>query len=81
LEQTGVTGVLLYAAFWLALMIVAAAVAARAARDMEHDEAQPEWRDGMLGFGLYHPDGSRIDPHDPDEEVQVTELFLRSLRQ
>jgi uncharacterized membrane protein YphA (DoxX/SURF4 family) len=27
---------------------------------------EPEWRDGLLGFGLYNAEGLRVDPHDPD---------------
>ena len=29
-------------------------------------EQEPQWRDGLLGFGLYNAEGLRIDPHDPD---------------
>lgn len=67
--KLGVLAILLYAAFWLALLLVFAVAAAWVARNADPNQPQPEWRDGMLGFGLYHPDGSRIDPHDPDEEV------------
>ncbi|MGE6688931.1 DUF3742 family protein [Stutzerimonas stutzeri] len=64
-----VLGVLLYVAFWLALLLVFAVVAAWVARNGDQDQMQPELREGLLGFGLYHPDGSRIDPHDPDENM------------
>lgn len=63
-----VLGAMLYVAFWLALLFLFAVVAAWAARNMEPDHVQPEWRNGAFGFGLYHADGSRIDPHDPDEQ-------------
>jgi hypothetical protein len=61
--------ILLYGAFWVALLLAFAYTGAWMARNADFDEPQPEWRIGMLGFGLYHPDGSRIDPHDPDEEL------------
>ncbi|OWJ93167.1 hypothetical protein B6S59_17170 [Pseudomonas sp. A46] len=63
-----VLGVLLYSAFWLALFLIFALVAAWTARNVNWEEEQPEWRNGVYGFGLYHPDGSRIDPYDPDDE-------------
>ncbi|MEL7551418.1 DUF3742 family protein [Pseudomonas protegens] len=62
-------GVLFFVAFWMALLVVLTLAVAWSARDTEWDELQPEWRTGPLGFGLYHPDGSRIDPHDPDTEA------------
>jgi hypothetical protein len=67
--KLGVLAALFYAAFWLAFLVVFALTAARVARNVDWDEPQSEWRTGPLGFGLYHPDGSRIDPHDPDAEV------------
>ncbi|MCK9504569.1 MAG: DUF3742 family protein [Porticoccaceae bacterium] len=64
-----VLGILLYVAFWLALVLVFGFLVAWAARNVGlGDEQSPQWRLGLLGFGLYHPDGSRIDPHDPDDE-------------
>jgi hypothetical protein len=62
-------GFVLYGAFWGALVLGIAFAWVWMARNADFDEPQPEWRIGMLGFGLYHPDGSRIDPHDPDEEL------------
>jgi len=67
--KLAVLGVLLYVAFWVALLFAFAVTAAWVARNADWDEPQPELRTGLLGFGLYHPDGSRIDPHDPNEEV------------
>ncbi|HCI4032399.1 MULTISPECIES: DUF3742 family protein [Pseudomonas] len=61
--------VLLYTAFWLALLLVFGVAAAWVARNTDWDEPQPEWRSGNHGFGHYHPDGSRIDPHDPNDEM------------
>jgi len=67
--KLAVLGMLLYVAFWLALLLIFAIAAAWVARNTDWDEPQPELRTGLLGFGLYHPDGSRIDPHDPNEEA------------
>jgi len=67
--KLAVFGILLYVAFWVALLLVFAIAGAWVARNADWDEPQPELRTGLLGFGLYHPDGSRIDPHDPNEEV------------
>jgi hypothetical protein len=61
--------VLLYGTFWVVLLLTFAFTGAWVLRNADVAQPQSEWRDGMLGFGLYHPDGSRIDPHDPDEEV------------
>jgi len=63
-------GLLLYVAFWLALLFVFAAVAAWAARntDLDEEEHRTEWRNGPAGFGLYTYDGYRIDPHVSDED-------------
>jgi len=67
--KLAVLGVLLYVAFWVTLLLLFAIAGAWVARNTDWDEPQPELRTGLLGFGLYHPDGSRIDPHDPNEEV------------
>jgi len=64
-------GLLLYAAFWLALLLAFAVAAAWVARnaDWDSDEAtRTEWRYGPAGYGLYTLDGHRIDPHDPEDE-------------
>lgn len=63
-----VLGVLFYVASWLALFFLFAAAAVWAAQNTDWEEKQSEWRNGMFGYGLYHPDGSRVDPHDPDDE-------------
>lgn len=62
-------GLLLYATFWLALLLVFAIVAAWTVRNSEPDDnpSAPEWRNGPAGFGLYTYDGFRIDPHAEDD--------------
>ena len=61
-------GVLLYFAFWLALLLAFAVVAAWLARNAdEDDEKQPELRDGHSGVGLYDKDDWRIDMGEPEE--------------
>jgi hypothetical protein len=59
-------GVLLYVAFWLALLIVFAVVTASIAGGKSFDEDEPEWRMGLSGYGLYRGD-TRIDPGSPDD--------------
>ena len=64
-------GVLLYTAFWLALLLAFALVGAWVVRndDGSYDEEhKPEWRYGPAGYGLYTHDYYRIDPHDPEDE-------------
>lgn len=60
-------GVLLYVAFWLALLLVFAVVAAFVAGGKSSDEDEPEWRMGLSGYGLYRGD-TRIDPGSPDDD-------------
>ncbi|WP_372156716.1 DUF3742 family protein [Xanthomonas campestris pv. fici] len=66
-----VIDVLLYAAFWLAAAVLILALgfwlAANAADALEEEDEPPQWRNGLLGFGLYDKDGVRIDPYDPNE--------------
>jgi hypothetical protein len=56
-------------AFWFALLVgallIAAAVLSRVSRS--GGQSKPEWRQGLLGFGVYDEKGFRIDPHDPDD--------------
>ena len=64
-------GVLLYTAFWLALLLAFALVGAWVVHndDGSYDEEhKPEWRYGPAGYGLYTHDDYRIDPHDPEDE-------------
>ena len=66
-------GVLLYTAFWLALLVAFAVIAAWSARNSDEDNeetSQTEWRYGPAGYGLYTSDEHRIDPHDPEGEQQ-----------
>jgi len=64
--KLAVLGVLLYVAFWIALLLIFAIAGAWAARNTEWEEPEPEWRNGHAGFGLYTQDEyHRIDPHDP----------------
>ncbi|MBV59809.1 MAG: hypothetical protein CMH65_00740 [Nevskiales bacterium] len=68
--KLAVLGVLLYSAFWLALLLVFSVVAAWVARhdDTDQEEPQPEWREGPNGFGLYDKSDWRIDPHVTDDD-------------
>ena len=62
-------GVLLYSAFWLALLLAFAVTAAWFVQhdDADQEEPQPEWREGPNGFGLYDKSDWRIDPHVTDD--------------
>jgi hypothetical protein len=63
-----VLGALLYAAFWLALLLLFALAAAWVARDTppEQDDERAEWRMGWSGYGLYRGE-TRVDPGLPDD--------------
>src|SRR3546814_17388549 len=62
-------GLLFYAAFWLALVLLVGVAAAWTASNSTVDDdrwTQPdELRNGEAGFGLYSSSGPRIDPPDP----------------
>src|SRR5690606_37156214 len=64
-----VLGVMLYAVFWVALLLIFALAVAWLARhaDWDSDNPDPEWRNGPAGFGFYTYDGHRIDPHVQDD--------------
>ncbi|ABX36818.1 TPA: DUF3742 family protein [Pseudomonas aeruginosa] len=64
-----VLGLLFYAVFWMALLLVFVMVVAWMARnaDLNDELPEPEWRNGPAGFGLYTYDGFRIDPHVQDD--------------
>jgi hypothetical protein len=64
--KLAVLGTLLYAAFWLALLLVFAITVAWASRNTDWKEPEPEWRMGLSGYGLYRGD-ERIDPGSPDD--------------
>ncbi|OZI62770.1 MULTISPECIES: DUF3742 family protein [Bordetella] len=63
-----VLGLLLYVAFWPALLLVCLLVVARGLGKGTDDFSLPrdELRHGEAGFGLYSSDGHRLDPHDPN---------------
>lgn len=64
-------GLIFYAAFWLALLLLLGVAAAwMVSNSATNDDrwAQPdELRNGEAGFGLYSSSGQRIDPHDPND--------------
>jgi hypothetical protein len=64
-------GLLFYAAFWLALVLLVGVAAAWTASNSTVDDdrwTQPdELRNGEAGFGLYSSSGQRIDQHDPND--------------
>lgn len=53
-------GILLYVAFWVALLLVLAVVAAWLARNADDDSEPGEWRNGTEGYGYYEK-GVRTD--------------------
>lgn len=61
-------GLLFYVAFWMTLLLVGLLLVSRGFRRSGDDFSQPrdELRHGEAGFGLYLPDGYRLDPHDPN---------------
>lgn len=66
-----VLGVLLYSAFWgalLAVSVIAAVWVGQISSDIDTGLDQAEWRFGPAGYGLYTSDGHRIDPHNPEDE-------------
>ncbi|NYT22594.1 DUF3742 family protein [Alcaligenaceae bacterium] len=66
--KLAVLGVLLYTAFWLALLLVCLLLVARGFGKGGDDFTPPgtELRHGEAGFGLYSSDRHRLDPHDPN---------------
>ncbi|WJM87666.1 DUF3742 family protein [Dickeya chrysanthemi] len=69
IAKLALLGLLLYVAFWLALLLIGLLLVAQRRGNREHDDLQPsmELRHGEAGFGLYSSDGYRIDPHDPND--------------
>jgi hypothetical protein len=69
--KLAVLGVLLYFAFWLALLLAFAAIAAWMVRNADADESsdddEPQWRNGLDGYGLYRGE-VRIDGGSADDE-------------
>ncbi|PXV59714.1 Protein of unknown function [Dyella jiangningensis] len=68
--QLAVLAMLLYAAFWVTLLVAVVLVVLIARNQDDEDEASnpTEWRYGSAGYGLYTSDEHRIDPHDPEDE-------------
>ncbi|AMO76015.1 hypothetical protein PcP3B5_25790 [Pseudomonas citronellolis] len=66
-----VLGVLLYSAFWLALLLVVLLTASLAFPQSKSQEniwpPNDEIRHGEAGFGLYSSGGHRLDPHEPND--------------
>jgi len=62
--KLAVLGVLLYVAFWVAVVLAFAITGAWVARNADWDEPEPEWKNGFSGYGLYRGD-MRIDIGDP----------------
>ena len=62
-----VLGLLFYVAFWMTLLLVGLLRVCHGFRRSSDDFSHPrdELRHGEAGFGLYSPDGYRLDPHDP----------------
>ncbi len=69
--KLAVLGVLLYSAFWLTLplafVILAAWVVRNADADESSDDDEPQWRNGLDGYGLYRGE-VRIDGGSADDE-------------
>jgi hypothetical protein len=67
--KLGGLALLLYSAFWLALLLVCLLLVARGYGQDSDDFSPPrdELRHGEAGFGLYSSDGHRLDPHDPND--------------
>ncbi|MCC4622323.1 DUF3742 family protein [Xanthomonas cassavae CFBP 4642] len=63
-----VVGVLLYAAFWLGVVLVTAVAVIWLAThiDVLDTTEEARWRDGIAGYGLYRGE-VRIDPGDEEE--------------
>ena len=66
--RLAILGFLFYTSMIIALIVVAALIAGKIVprADSSSGSPEPEWRYGLLGFGLYDRDGTRVDPHDPN---------------
>lgn len=69
--KLAVLGVLLYSAFWLTLLfafvILAFWVVRKGDADGSSDDDEPQWRNGLDGYGLYRGE-VRIDGGSADDE-------------
>lgn len=62
-----VLAILLYIAFWFALLLVfVSAVALGMGNKASDNDQEPEWRMGLSGYGLYRGE-TRIDPGSSDD--------------
>ncbi|MBP7654919.1 MULTISPECIES: DUF3742 family protein [Pseudomonadota] len=69
--KLSVLGVLLYAAFWLALalvliLLIAGGAGSRYGSSDGLAGSNEGLRHGEAGFGYYSSNGHRLDPHDPN---------------
>ena len=66
-----VLGMLLYTVSWLVLLLAFAVIAAWMVRNVDADESsdddEPQWRNGLDGYGLYRGE-VRIDGGSADDE-------------
>ena len=71
LFKLAVLGLLLYTASWLALLLAFVLIAAWMVRNVDADESsdddEPQWRNGLDGYGLYRGE-VRIDGGSADDE-------------
>lgn len=69
--KLAVLGVLLYSASWLALLLAFVLIAAWMVRNVDADESsdddEPQWRNGLDGYGLYRGE-VRIDGGSADDD-------------
>ncbi len=69
--KLAVLGLLLYTASWLALLLAFVLIAAWMVRNVDADESsdddEPQWRNGLDGYGLYRGE-VRIDGGSADDE-------------
>ena len=68
LLKLAVLGVVLYVAFWAALLLLCVAAAVWNARNADWETPKPEWRNGLAGYGLYTHDCLRIYPYPYDDD-------------
>ena len=69
--KLALVGTLLYAAFWIAIVVLSAVVVIWLAKDAPSYEPPGEWRSGDQGYG-YYEDGTRTDCgrfFDQDDDV------------
>lgn len=64
----GVLGALLITGFWIVgFLLVGTLVVWAALNSNDASEAEPEWREGHSGFGLYDKNEWRHDMGDPED--------------